>query len=313
MEALVSVIVPVYNVEQYVDECIDSIVRQSYRNLEILVVNDGSTDSCGMRCDKWAEKDSRIRVIHQRNQGLSAARNVAIDMCRGEWITFVDSDDVIGKDYVKILLGIANEYKVSISQCLSAPIKYVKTEERNIEQGVMESSRFLLSEQYRTMAWGKIYRREVFATSRYPYGKIHEDVALTYRLVYESECIAYTTKKLYFFHPPRPESINGSGRFYREKLVVLQFLKEQIAFYEERKEEELIKKAYRDYAYALLGNYGKTKKILKDKETALKIIKEYREIYFYAIKKDRVISSKTKVLLAICSVIPWVWQLFVKE
>ena len=213
MKELVSVIVPVYNMEKYVDECIYSIVGQSYPDLEILIVDDGSVDSSGTICDRWARKDSRIKVIHQSNQGLSGARNTAINICTGQWITFVDSDDVIERDYVTVLLGLAKKYKVKISQCFSEKIQYIGAEETDTEERVLGSVQFLLSEKYQTMAWGKIYKREVFETARYPYGKIHEDVALTYRLVYEAEYVAYTTKKLYFNHPPRPDSINGSGRF----------------------------------------------------------------------------------------------------
>lgn len=313
MDDLVSVIVPVYNVEQYVDECIYSIISQSYQNLEILIVDDGSTDTCGKRCDKWADRDLRIKVIHQQNQGLSGARNTALNVCSGEWITFVDSDDVIGENYVEILLELAKKYNVKISQCFSAGIENIRIEEKDIEEGVSGSTEFLLSERYRTMAWGKIYKREIFEKARYPYGKIHEDVALTYRLVYEAGSIAYTTKKLYFSHPARPDSINGSGRFYREKLVVLQFLREQIIFYKEKGEKELVKKGYRDYAYALLSNYNKTKSILKDKVTADKIKKEYQKICFKIVREDKKISLKTKWLLIMCWAIPELWKIVMKE
>lgn len=313
MRELVSVIVPVYNVEEYVDECIYSIVSQSYPDLEILVVDDGSTDSSGKICDRWAKRDSRIKVVHQQNQGLSGARNTAIDICTGEWITFVDSDDVIGKDYVKILLGLAKKYKVKISQCFSEKIQFIGAKEKNVEEKSMGSVQFLLSEKYQTMAWGKIYKSELFETARYPYGKIHEDVALTYKLVYEAGNVAYTTRKLYFIHPARPNSINGSGRFYREKLVILQFLKEQIGFYKEKQEKELVKRGYRDYAYALLGNYNKTRKILKDKETASKIKQEYQRVCLKVVKEDETISLKTKLLLVLCFGVPELWKMVMKE
>ena len=252
-------------------------------------------------------------MIHQSNQGLSGARNTAINICTGQWITFVDSDDVIERDYVTVLLGLAKKYKVKISQCFSEKIQYIGAEETDTEERVLGSVQFLLSEKYQTMAWGKIYKREVFETARYPYGKIHEDVALTYRLVYEAEYVAYTTKKLYFNHPPRPDSINGSGRFYREKLVILQFLKEQIEFYKEKKAKELVKKGYRDYAYALLTNYNKTKSVLRDEVTALEIKKEYRRICMNVIREDKIISLKTRVLLMACFVIPELWQVFIRE
>lgn len=303
---LVSVIVPVYNVENYMDKCLRSICGQTYQNLEILVVDDGSTDLSGKKCDEWSKKDSRIKVKHQENQGLSAARNTAIDVCSGEWITFVDSDDEVDEKYVEILLGLTEKYNVSISQCLSKDIKLpVRTQEK-MESGVMDSRDFLLSDHYRTMAWGKIYKREIFTKARYPYGKIHEDVALTYRLVYESERVAYTNQILYFCNG-RPNSINSSGKFYKERLAILQFYKEQVEYYREKKENTLEKATLRSYAYALLTNYYKTRKILKEKKIASRIKAEYREIW-KSVKKDSGISLKSRGLLAACYVFPSLWE-----
>lgn len=305
MAELVSVIVPVYNVEEYVDTCLRSITEQTYSDLEILVVDDGSTDSSGNRCDAWSRKDSRIRVIHQKNQGLSAARNAAIDVCTGDWITFIDSDDEVDRKYVEILLGLARKYNVSISQCLSADIQLSVQPQMQVESGAMDSRDFLLSDHYRTMAWGKIYERGIFAKARYPYGKIHEDVALTYKLVYEAGKIAYTKQVLYFCNV-RPASINGSGRFYREKLIILQFYREQIEYYRQNEEVELEKKAIRSYAYELLKNYDKTKKILKEKQIASDIKTEYRQVWG-RLRGDRKISLRSRALLAVCYVFPSLW------
>ena len=106
---LVSVIVPVYKVEKFLRDCIDSIINQTYRNLEILLVDDGSPDNCGAICDEYARKDSRITVFHKENGGLSDARNYALDRCNGDYITFVDSDDVIRNDFIATLLGLIKE------------------------------------------------------------------------------------------------------------------------------------------------------------------------------------------------------------
>ena len=270
------------------------------------MVDDGSTDLSGKKCDEWSKKDSRIKVIHQENQGLSAARNAAIDVCAGEWITFVDSDDEVYKKYVEILLGLAKQYNVSISQCLSIDIKLpVRTQEK-MESGVMDSRDFLLSDHYRTMAWGKIYKREIFAKARYPYGKIHEDVALTYKLVYEAGKIAYTEQIMYFCNV-RPSSINGAGRFYKEKLVILQFCREQVQYYREKEEVELEKRAIRFYTYELLKNYYMTKKNLKDKQIASNIKTEYRHMWKKVIS-DKQISLKSRGLLAACYVFPSLWE-----
>lgn len=310
VEQLVSVIVPVYNVEEYLDECIESIVLQTYKTLEIILVDDGSTDQSGKKCDEWREKDERITVIHQKNMGLSAARNSGIDKCRGEWITFIDSDDVVSLDYVACLYGLALKYEVLLAQCNRRDLQENK-EQKDIFEKKINSCEFLLSSYYQTTAWGKIYKRELFEKERYPVGMIHEDMAVTYKLVYHVQNIAFTNKILYYVRQ-RTGSITHKGKFYRERLVVLQFNKEQIEFYEKKKEEELVRKGYRDYAYALLINYYKTKKILKDKKIALRIKKEYRRIYPKVIMEDKLISFKTKILLALCFFIPELWNIVIK-
>ena len=115
MEELISVVVPVYNVEKYIDKCINSIINQTYKNLEIILVDDGSPDNCGNICDEYAKKDNRIIVIHKENGGLSDARNTGIEVSKGKYITFIDSDDYISDNYVSFLYNLIIEYKADIS------------------------------------------------------------------------------------------------------------------------------------------------------------------------------------------------------
>lgn len=312
MMPLISVVVPVYNVEECLDACVESIVSQSYKNLEIILINDGSTDFSGVKCDRWRENDKRIIVIHQKNMGLSGARNSGIDRCTGEWITFIDSDDVVDLDYVAHLYGLTEKYKVLIAQCANGDLQERTELIVDVIDREIKSSEFLLSFHYQTTAWGKIYKKELFREVRYPVGMIHEDMAVTYKLVYAAQNIAFTNEILYFVRQ-RAGSITRKEKFYKERLIVLQFYKEQIEFYEVKNEEKLIKKGYREYAYSLLNNYDKVKNELKDKETALKIKKEYQRICIQVIKNDEVISIKTRVLLAMCFVMPELWQFIIKE
>jgi len=311
-DSLVSVIVPIYNTEKYLDECIDNIVRQTYKNLQIILVNDGSTDSSGKRCDEWKEQDERILVIHQKNKGLSAARNIGIDRSRGEWLVFIDSDDVVGSNYVLCLYELVQKYNVLIAQCERGDLQQRTEQSEKITDKVMKSNEFLISFQYQTTAWGKIYKKELFEKERYPVGKIHEDMAVTYKLVYAAQKIAVTNEILYFVRK-RAGSITGKKKFYKERLDVLQFYKEQIEFYKEKKEKELVKRVRREYAYALLNNYSKTKDELGDKETALKLKKEYQGICFQVVREDEIISVKTRVLLVICFFRPEFWQILLRE
>lgn len=310
MMDLVTVIIPVYNVEQYVDDCLSSIVNQTYKNLEIILVDDGSTDSSGEKCDDWEERDSRIKAIHQKNQGLSGARNTALDICQGEWIVFVDSDDIVDTRYVEVLLTLAKKYQVKIVQCENA-ILGETFELTNVVANVMSKKEFLLSERFRVTAWGKIYAKELFGKMRYPLGKIHEDLATTYKLIYEVEAIAYTNEVLYFQNV-RDESINSKTRFYLGRLDALRFRKEQIDFYKGRNEKELAARAIRDYAYALLENYEKVKNVLKRPDIAKKLKYEYRQLW-KELKQDKEISCQIRMLLRVCCDIPLLWNRIIER
>ena len=192
LQPLISVIVPCYNVEEYLPKCIESILNQTYRNLEILLVDDGSPDNCGRICDEYAAKDSRIRIIHKKNGGLSDARNAALDVMTGEYVTFIDSDDYVSDDYVEYLYKIIKEsgVKLSVSSyqtfvddssaeiCTNNPL-FVKIVHTNDALTGM-----FYQQIFDTSAWAKMYHRSLFSDGiRYPKGWLYEDLPTTYRLM----------------------------------------------------------------------------------------------------------------------------------
>ncbi len=187
---LISVIVPVYNVEKYLDECIESIVNQTYKNLEIILVDDGSTDHSPQMCDKWAEKDSRIKVIHKKNGGLSSARNAALEIVQGDYIAFVDSDDFIDDDMFELLLNNALEYSAEISRCSYRFVikgELVDSEEINDEIKVYSAEEILDSLKYggiiNDIVCNKIYSKDLIADARFDETvKSGEDVIFNYHL-----------------------------------------------------------------------------------------------------------------------------------
>ena len=192
-EPLISVIVPVYNVEGYLDQCLESIVSQTYRHLEILVVDDGSTDSSGDKCDRWAERDERIRVIHQHNGGLSAARNSALDVMTGELVMMVDSDDVLHPDAVSLLLEAMQQHRADIVvgdfitfDDNDAPI-WPASEGLEGKGRTYSQQEALLAVFYQQglthSAWARIYRAQLFDGVRYPVGRLYEDLAIIYPLL----------------------------------------------------------------------------------------------------------------------------------
>lgn len=214
---LITVIVPCYKVEPYLPTCIDSILRQTYRHLEVLLVDDGSPDNSGRICDDYAKKDTRITVIHKENGGLSDARNVAIDQAKGEWITFIDSDDFVADDYVETLYGLAIDFGCDCSVCRFrtfkegskpvnrhvSPIKEMFTPMKAVEQ-------MFYQEKFDNNAHAKLYHRRLFESGiRYPKGLVFEDLATTYKLLLQSHGVAYTDAELYYYLL-RADSIEGS-------------------------------------------------------------------------------------------------------
>lgn len=208
MGDLVSVIIPVYKVEQYLERCVRSVTSQTYDNLEILLIDDGSPDRCGEMCDSFAAEDRRIRVIHQKNGGLSAARNTGIDASSGQWLFFIDSDDFIHRDCIGKLLAAAETSGADIASC-----GFEKTEDDTIRGDVRfpatevisrdEAMRRLFLEEDTSFAWGKIYRRELFQGIRFPEGRTFEDLATTHLLVNRCREVACVSAPYYgYFRNP---------------------------------------------------------------------------------------------------------------
>lgn len=207
MDDLISVIVPIYNVEKYIRKCIDGIISQSYTNLEIILVDDGTPDNCGTICDEYASKDKRIKVIHKSNGGLSDARNVAIDVMRGKYVTFIDSDDYIGTDYIMCMYKALIETDSDLAICeyayiyedgkmINHPYNDKKRLVFNQEQALYE---LLNSKKYSNSAWGKLYTSDHFRNVRYPKGRLYEDVPTTYKLFMQSSKIVFCADVQYYY------------------------------------------------------------------------------------------------------------------
>lgn len=207
---LVSIIVPIYKVETYIDACVNSIVQQSYTNLEIILVDDGSPDSCPQICDNYSKKDNRIKVIHKKNGGLSDARNAGAKIATGEWIMFIDSDDLIHPQTIEILMTSIQNSKSTIKliacnymeisdswNMLTSLQSYHFDEFKNLftEKKVID----YFSIKGWTTAWGKLYKKEVLTNMTYPVGKLHEDEFLTYKLLYKAGLISFIDLPLYLY------------------------------------------------------------------------------------------------------------------
>lgn len=271
--AQISVIVPVYKVEPYLRCCIDSILAQTFTNFELILVDDGSPDNCGAICDEYAAKDKRITVIHQKNGGLSAARNAAIDWCfansKTEWITFVDSDDAIVPSCLETMYRyaektsadtvIAQEYDFSNDEeirSITEEVKSVKTiPGKKASAGVYQRMSGVSF-----YAWGKLYRKSLLQGMRYPVGKQFEDEDLTPKLLYKSMMVTVLDAHLYCYRM-REDSIVHVP-FSLRRFDHLEGMDSCILFFKEKNEDELVRlaeKRKKEYVakYVLLAHGAK--------------------------------------------------------
>ena len=210
-EVLISVIVPVYNVEAYLPRCVDSILAQTYRNLEIILVDDGTKDDSDKICDAYADRDPRIKVIHKENGGLSSARNAGIEIAKGEYLGFVDSDDWIEPAMYEHMLKLARKYDVKLvcagrydfsSRTGKKTVGLCPEKEETIT-GMELLGRVFTWNQCDSAAWDKLYHRSLFREIRYPLGQISEDVAMFYKLAELVDRAAMCDKPLYnYYHRP---------------------------------------------------------------------------------------------------------------
>ncbi len=204
MNELITIVVPIYNVEQYLKRCIDSIIRQSYKNIEIILVDDGSLDKCGKIIDEYAQKDVRIKVIHKKNGGLSDARNAGIDIATGQYITFLDSDDYINDNYISILYDDIKKSKSDISIGLhvaqydtGATIKKYSKQNNEIIDSKQALYRILYDKGVDLSAWGKLYKIKLFNDIRYPKNRLFEDSATTYKLIDKATRVSIVNEYIY--------------------------------------------------------------------------------------------------------------------
>lgn len=221
MNELITIIVPVYKVEPYIYRCVDSIINQTYKNLEIILVDDGSPDNCGSICDEYAKQDNRIKVIHKKNGGLSDARNVGIDIACGDYLGFVDSDDWIEPDMVEILIDDATTNNADISCCGYYKV-YNDGSKLNNVRGFIDNRVFKGKEIFKNfflftdfVIWNKIYKKSIFKEIRFPLGKLYEDTRIMYKICDTANIATWNPLPKYWYFQ-RDDSIMNFYKFKNE-------------------------------------------------------------------------------------------------
>lgn len=290
MEPLISIIVPIYNVEKYLNRCIESIVNQTYKNLEIILVDDGSPDNCPQICDQWKEKDNRIKVIHKENGGLSDARNVGLDITQGEYIAFVDSDDYIHVKMYETLITVLLEKDCDIVQCdfskvadgqqVNNELLEYKVKEYNVKEALYS----LINENpLKQVVWNKLYKKYIFDTLRFEVGKLNEDDFFTYQAFDKCKKICSINVSLYYYLV-RDTSIMG------EKFTIrrLDGLEARINRYNFLKEKYIDLASYDKKILWFYIMYIYQKVLLMDKDRNKTLAKNKIKTIFKCIRNDNV-------------------------
>lgn len=302
---LITIVIPIYNVEKYLNECIESLLKQTYKNIEIILVDDGSPDKCGEICDIYALKDNRIKVIHKENGGLSDARNHGIEAATGKYITFIDSDDYVSEKYIEKLYNAIIENDAKISQCSLIKVKdnHEEIEKIGYNKDIKIKSGNDMIKDLCMGYWGtiiacsKLYHMELFRTIRFPIGKVHEDAFVTYKVLYNLDKIAIINDGLYYYRQ-NENSIMGR-QFNLKRMNLLEAVEERLKFFKEKNETELYQLSLCDYLRIIKEHYINIKKYIENSEDIQKeLIKKYKENYKILVQlKDINIIKKLKWLL----------------
>lgn len=256
-EDLISVVIPVYNVEKYLKNCVNSVINQNYKNLEIILVDDGSLDNSPIICENLKKIDNRINVIHKKNGGLSVARNAGINVAKGKYITFIDSDDFVFPHMIQDLYNLCVMYQADFSMCQlirckeedtleNIKIKQIK-EEIKIFEGQNKMEAYLKNDEIDTTTWKKLYSIDLFKSMRFPKNKLHEDAFTTYKLVDEAKKIVITNKIGYVYRFNSNSIMNT--KFTVKNLDIITAKTEQLKLIQS-KYPWLLKYGYSELIYA---------------------------------------------------------------
>lgn len=303
MKKKITVVVPVYNISNYLERCIESIIKQTYKKLEIILVDDGSTDNSGLICDKYTKKSKRVKVIHKKHGGLSDARNTGIDMATGEYITFVDGDDYIASDMIEFLYESLEQNDADISTCLFQSFYDEETIldiDDNTEYVCLNSEaleKMLYQNECTTSAWGKLYKTSLFDDIKYPKGKICEDLDTAYLLFSKANKVVINTAEKYFYSQREDSIINYD--FNPKRIDALEFAKKETDY--------IIKNHLEIFKSAMNREFMEAIFILADMNN-LKNNKKYIHIISNTIKATRKIvlfDSKSRKLYRLYALISY--------
>ena len=308
---LISVVIPIYNVENYLNECVDSVINQTYKNIEIILVDDGSPDNCPKICDEYAKKDNRIKVIHKKNGGLSDARNCGINQSNGEFIAFVDSDDYIEKDYLSSMYKNLKDNDVKIAACgyvnlvNDKDVRIINYENIEKKYSTIEAEKYLnIVGYFNVSSCNKLFDKKLFENIKFPLNKKSEDWFIMYKLIEKSGGLYYSSVPKYYYRQ-RVGSITKSSK---PNLDCIEAAKEVYTYYKNNK--YLLPFVAQSLIFAIVGIYDFLLVTNPQKEE----LKKYRKIALKYKKEStyREISFKRKMQLILFFYAPFVYNMIFK-
>lgn len=300
----ISVIIPVYNVEKYLKQCIESVLNQTYENLEIILIDDGTKDNSGIICDDYSKKDNRIKVVHQKNMGLSGARNTGLKIATGDYISFIDSDDFIDNKMFEVMILALKENNADIVECgtifCNEIGEYIKENTINnirTYKNEEQIKELLTTGDITTTSWGKLYKRELFKNFEFPLGKYHEDTFTTYKLLHLSQKTTILNKGFYHYRQVDGSIMNSSFKLkhldsIEATLERSKFIEKNYSQYKKYDYANIVYSCCKVYERILLSDFY-DKKIIKNLQI---LIRKYL-IYFLLYSKSK---KSTKLFSVVC-------------
>lgn len=315
MNPIISIIVPVYNVEEYLQRCIDSILNQRFKDFELILINDGSTDNSLKICKEYSLSDSRVKVINKENGGLSSARNAGINIAKGKYIGFVDSDDWINEEMYQTLYNLLQEYDCDIAECCYKKVydeKIIEKQKKRYEISILSNIKILESMYVNnfagsTISVNKLYKSSLFKNIRFPEGKLNEDQFTTYKIYFNSRKVVSINREMYYYY----QSGNSITRseFSIKKLDAIEAIESSKRFFEENNLYDLVLWNDTLYSFVLIKYYF----ILESNGKEFNEIKNKLKIKFNDNYKSFInnpyIGKKSKFLLIMFNISPKLYKI----
>lgn len=304
-EPLVSFIIPVYNVEKYIGRCIESVLNQTYQNIEVILVDDGSCDNSREICQEYCNRDVRIRFFSRKNEGSSLTRNFGIEHASGEYLTFVDSDDFIHPEYTRILLDVIRNYDVKMVQCdfeEGGKSEFKKPLPKKIPVEIFADSTMFGDRKVKISVCGKLYKKELFESIRFPAVQKYDDEFVTYKVLYEAAQIAVVRMCLYYYFYNPNSQMRKKTDYY--ELDFVRAYEERICFFAEHGDKKASDFSKKELAIRLMLVFIQCLKNRENKNDKKEILDMFQKVY-QSIENRKTLAFKEKMILAIFRAFPY--------